>query len=359
MIQKYGLHRKPRLLLFLLFVLMLSILIMLTGNWAVIKAAELSSQSYHNKNAPMSAGTVTEYSIPASNSQPVGITSGPDGNLWFTESHGNNIGKMTTNGAVTEYPLPNAESEPEGITSGPDGNLWFTEFNSVYGNRIGKITTSGAITEYALPNADSEPEGITSGPDGNLWFTEFDGNRIGKITTGGQITEYTLPNAVSEPEGITSGPCGDSTQAECLWFTEYNYISQLGSGNIGRITTSGTITEYPLPTQYARANDITLGANGTLYFTEQVNHNNPTSVGVEARIGEVVTSGPVQLSELPPLPNGACIPNSITTGSDGNLWFTEYYQIGTITSGGTLLEYSLPKSDSLPDNITTGSDGNL
>ena len=55
------------------------------------------------------------------------------------------------------------------------------------------------------------------------------------------------------------------------------------------------------------------------------------------------------------------MPEAIVRGPDGNLWFTEYYQIGTITSGGTLIEYPLPTGSNsfLPDNITAGSDGNL
>ncbi|MGB8348346.1 MAG: Virginiamycin B lyase [Ktedonobacteraceae bacterium] len=351
-------RRIARVLLVLLSVLLVSLSITLISS----QVRGLSFLSHAAKSAPLSAGTVTEYPIPTPISEPVGIASGPDGNLWFTEGHGNNIGKITTSGQITEYALPHAESEPEGITSGPDGNLWFTEFSSVYGNRIGKITVSGQITEYTLPNSDSEPESIATGPDGNLWFTEFDGDRIGTITPSGTITEYTLPNADSEPEGITNGPCGDSTQADCLWFTEYGLVNtQTDSANIGRITTNGVITEYPLSTRYARANDITLGPNGTLYFTQQANNGSDTGASVQATIGQVTTAGQVQMSALPPLPNGGCIPNSITEGSDGNLWFTEYYQIGSMTPGGALIEYPLPTGSSsfLPDNIAAGSDGNL
>jgi streptogramin lyase len=58
---------------------------------------------------------------------PFGITAGPDGNLWFTEERGNQIGRITPAGTVTEFPIPNGNSQPAGITAGPDGNLWFTE----------------------------------------------------------------------------------------------------------------------------------------------------------------------------------------------------------------------------------------
>src|SRR5450432_1506095 len=70
---------------------------------------------------------------------------------------------------IMEYPIPTANSNPQGIATGPDGNLWFTEYT---GNKIGKITPSGVITEYPIPTANSSPYGIVTGPDGNLWFTE-------------------------------------------------------------------------------------------------------------------------------------------------------------------------------------------
>ena len=86
-------------------------------------------------------------------------------------------------GAITEFPLPTANSSPHNITSGPDGNLWFTESGA---SKIGWITPQGAITEFPLPfpGVGSDPSGITSGPDRNLWFTEYAGNQIGRITSG-------------------------------------------------------------------------------------------------------------------------------------------------------------------------------
>ncbi len=42
------------------------------------------------------AGIITEFSIPPAESDPVGITAGPDGNVWFTENRGDKIGRITT-----------------------------------------------------------------------------------------------------------------------------------------------------------------------------------------------------------------------------------------------------------------------
>ena len=80
---------------------------------------------------------------------------------------------------------------------------------------------------------------MVSGPDGALWFTENGNNQIGRITTAGDFTEYPIPTATSGPFGIASGPDG------ALWFTE-------NAGNkIGRIATDGTVTEFPVPTANA------------------------------------------------------------------------------------------------------------
>jgi sugar lactone lactonase YvrE len=88
------------------------------------------------------------------------------------------------NGTITEFPIPitssSPGSNPSGITAGPDGNLWFTE-SAV--NKIGRISPRGTITEFPVPTTGSGPDGITAGPNGNLWFTEYDGNKIGRITS--------------------------------------------------------------------------------------------------------------------------------------------------------------------------------
>jgi streptogramin lyase len=110
-----------------------------------------------------------------------GITTGPDGNLWFTETGDQQIARITPGGMITKFPLPAPKGEPWEITTGPDGNLWFTE---LFSNQIGRITPSGTITEFPVPTSVSGPEEITAGPDGNLWFTESNDNRIGRITTG-------------------------------------------------------------------------------------------------------------------------------------------------------------------------------
>jgi hypothetical protein len=54
---------------------------------------------------------------------------------------GNKIGRITTSGTITEFPLPTPRSAPQGVTSGPDGAIWFTEFNA---GKIGRLSIGSA-----------------------------------------------------------------------------------------------------------------------------------------------------------------------------------------------------------------------
>jgi streptogramin lyase len=219
------------------------------------------------------SGKIIEFAVPTANSGPFGITAGPDGNIWFTEAGftflggvtggGNKIGRITTAGSTTEFSIPTAGSFPVGITAGPDGNLWFIEAST--GN-IGRITTTGVVTEFPTTFTGFEgsfPFGtITAGSDGALWFVLSNGNvhnnNIGRITTAGAFTEFPVPTANSEPVGITAGPDGN------LWFIEFN------SNKIGRFspTPSHKLSEFPVPTADSEPLGITRGPDGNIWFTE-------------------------------------------------------------------------------------------
>src|SRR5260221_2207016 len=76
----------------------------------------------------------------------------------------------------SEFPIPTAGSSPNDITSGPDGNLWFTDASpGPNGNKIGRMSPSGAVTEFDITphTPDSGPANITRLPAGELWVTEI------------------------------------------------------------------------------------------------------------------------------------------------------------------------------------------
>jgi streptogramin lyase len=291
---------------------------------------------------------ITEYTLPG-RVYPNDIAAGPEGNVWFTAPVGvgiperadsasaGKIGRITPTGAITEYKLPYG-SDPYGITAGPDGNLWFTETIHRPPARlsaIGRITPTGTITEYPLPAgndfsplgelANGSPNRIAAGPDGNLWFTGW-GNQIGRITPTGTITQYPTSGG-----GIAAGPDGN------LWFTAYD--------KIGRITPSGAIAEYgSLP--ISSLGGIVTGADSNLWFAGG------------NMIGRITPSGTMTAYPLPTTAFGAWGPRGIAAGSDGNLWFPAFGEIVRITPAGIVTEYKLPYG-STPRRIAAGPDGNL
>jgi streptogramin lyase len=275
--------------------------------------------------------SVTEFPIATSGSLPDGITTGSDGNLWFVENVGNNIGRITPAGVITEFPIPTPGSHPREIAAGPDGNLWFTEGS---GNNVGRVTTSGSFTEFVIPTAGSFPSAITAGPDGNLWFTEQNGNKIGRISTAGVITEFLVPTAGGGPQGIAAGPDGN------LWFAERN------GNNIGRITTAGVITEFTIPTAGSGPDIIAAGLDGNLWFTEFNGH----------KIGRITPGGVItEFTAGAPQTN----PAGIASGPDGNLWYVEGNNVARITPSGVVSYFPIPTAGSAPARIEAGPDGSL
>jgi streptogramin lyase len=290
------------------------------------------------------APTVNEYPIsPGTNRGPIGVAAGPDGNVWFTESKGSplsppGIGSITPSGEVSEYRNVLLAGPAASITLGPDHNLWFTEPSS---HVIGRIAADGTITEFPIP-LTAKPEGIVAGPDGNLWYAQEAGHGgIGRISTSGKVTEFEAGLTTgSKPFGIAAGPDG------ALWFTES------GSGVIGRITTSGTITQYNSGLAGgSRPLGIAAGPDGALWFTE---------AGGQGAIGHITTSGTIAQYT-----SGLTVgsePWEIAAASDGNLYFTETKDpgaIGKITPSGTISQVAIPTANSKPEGIAAGPDGNV
>ena len=105
------------------------------------------------------------------------------------------------------------------------------------------------------------------------------------------------------------------------------------------------IVEYP--TTGAGPESIVSGPDGALWFTEP-----PAN-----KIGRITTQGVVTEYALAGNPG----PQVITTGADGNLWFTERIssKIGRMTPSGVVTEFPTLTPSAEPVGITAAGDGNL
>ena len=174
--------------------------------------------------------------------------------------------------------------------------------------------------------------------DDAAWFTETRAEQIGRVTESGSFTEYPLVSGVIASGWMTAEADGS------LWFA--------GEGNdIGRITPSGSVTSFPLngPSYAAIVEGITLGPDGNVWFT--------TIAANGSSVGYVTPGGAV--TEYQVASNVQAL-EGITAGPDGAMWFVNGSQntIDRITTGGALTEFQMPSNSTL-EEITTGPDGRL
>ena len=205
---------------------------------------------------------------------------------------------------------------------------------------MARITPGAVITEFLAGFPTGSPRGIVTGPDGNLWVAMAGGGgAIGKVTKTGVVTEFPVPT-VGDPNDIAVGPDNN------LWYVDP------AADVVGRITPTGSITEFTAGLTNASAPSyITRGPDGALWFTE-------TDAG---RIGRITTAGVI--TEYSSGISGSSKPADIVAGPDGNLWFTENADpgaIGRITPNGDVTEFTTGlTTNSHPVGIAAGPDGNL
>ncbi len=222
-------------------------------------------------------GTYAAYTIPFTLVGAAGadfaassLIPGPDGALWFTTRQ--SVGRVTTSGSVTLYSVPGAMTNlnattADNIVVASDGALWFPGYTGSgpsaglkTGSYIGRVTTAGVFKTYPVQpsfpschSGDTVPSfQVASGPDGAIWFPLY--KKLGRITTNGDITYFPVPDLLGS--WIASGPDG------AVWFTTASAAfvasgpcpnavvcgtDETGCfGNLTRMTPDGKVTEYPI-----------------------------------------------------------------------------------------------------------------
>lgn len=351
---------------------------------AILAFAVLSGVASGATVVELTGGVTPGFSA---NMQPNAITTGPDGNIWFTESAGSGgVARVNPNGSVTELiggvtPGLSANMLPNQITTGPDGNIWFTESADPGG--VARVNSDGTVTEFrggatAGFSANAGPEGIATGPDGNIWFTEpflGEGQCSGGLGECGGLARLNGDGTVSQFEAghnlpgmtpytyansITAGPDGN------LWFTEPNLIrNNVIVTGVGRLNLGfATVTEFPAGTTpgftlYAQPQSITSGSGGHVWFSE---------LGGDGGIAEVNGDGSVtEFGDGTPGYVCCAHPNGIAQGSDGNMWFTQSVNpglVGRLNHDGSITELTAGSTvgfsaNGHPNGIVTGPDGNV
>jgi virginiamycin B lyase len=269
----------------------------------------------------------TEYKLPEF-SVPNGITTGPDGAVWVTDSSLGQIYRISVKGRIRTYELGEM---PTGITTAY-GSMWVADDG---GDALHRVETDGSSTRIPLRDG-SFPTAIVKGADGAMWFLETRGDAIGRLALDGTITEYPIPTPGTYPAELVLGSDGALYFGEAL------------AGKVGRVTTDGTITEYTMPGDQAMPGAIVSAPDGSLYVSDR---NNNT-------IDRMTTAG--EFTDSFELPRENADPGFMIAGPDGSLYISEHMTgvISKMSYDGTFTKkYRIPGG--YPDALTAGPDGAL
>jgi len=152
---------------------------------------------------------------------------------------------MTTNGAVLEYKAQ-MQGFQNGMTSGPDGAIWFAQG---YPNAVGRVTTTGVVSTVPLSAPNALGGSLTVGPDDKIWVTEGLAGALGRLSaiggTGDSITAthgVQFSGAVAVFVDGTPVATTSNFTASISWGDGTNSAGTVTGSTGGPFTVSGTHT---------------------------------------------------------------------------------------------------------------------
>jgi streptogramin lyase len=175
------------------------------------------------------------------------------------------------------------------IAPGADGNIWVSD-----GSSIEKVSTSGQVlATYPVSGAAD----LSSGLYGRIWFGAGSG-QIGRISSTGHVTMFTVPSDCGSP---MPGP--------------YRQIWMRCGDSAGRLKiATGDVDTFALP--HGTQTHLVLGPDGNMWFGD-LN-------GTVYQVGRIKPSGTgIKLFNLGSPPSYECTIgfDDITSGPGSRLWF--------------------------------------
>jgi virginiamycin B lyase len=106
-----------------------------------------------------------------------------DNTIFFTDYKDGNLGKIDISiGASTLFSSPGGpESDPEGLTSSPDGMLWYAESGLDPNAFIRFNPATSTFAKVSIPAGGGTVSNVVAAPDGRVFFTSRDVDKVGVV----------------------------------------------------------------------------------------------------------------------------------------------------------------------------------
>lgn len=287
-----------------------------------------------------SRATARLFNVPTANAGLQDIVAGPDGALWFTETKGHKLGRISTSGQITEYPIPSEglDGPEQLVVSG--GQLWFL-------NDSGEFVVRASPTDPGNPvvvrQSSTWAQRLAPAGNGGVWFSTWPDDDVLLLdpTSGAEqpYAQDTMDD--SYPATFAAGAAGS------VWMTQHDddrdYIRSLSpDGQPGSIALPQLDPTWDVTS-------IAYDGHTTMWFTEYA----PASWALPPRGGAVGWIDGNLAAHVVDLHNDWA-PQSITPGPDGAMWFSEKDGIGRISTTGRVSHFSIKPYQ--PDRIVAGPD---
>jgi streptogramin lyase len=162
----------------------------------------------------------TEYTLPVG-WRPSALALGGDKALWTVNAAAPEVARKPPTGSTITYPPPSSSkgTRYSDIATGPDGNLWISQSDGPFIDKLEAEASNPRYKRFELPIKGGIST-ISKGPHHDIWFAA--GGRIGSMDTKGR--SFGAPacavHSCARVEALAEGPGG------ALWFA--------AGGTIGR-----------------------------------------------------------------------------------------------------------------------------
>jgi virginiamycin B lyase len=206
---------------------------------------------------------------------------------------------------------------------------------------------AATVQLFNVPSADSGLHHIVAGPDGALWFTERKAGNVGRITTAGQISEYPIPNNASGLDD--TGPDEIVASGGAVWF-----LTDIGE-SVYRVTLGASPSAaVAYQDQLYNAANLAPSDDGGVWLMEAHGDGNDADGDALMRVnpdGSAVTYPSTHLNDL----------YAIALAPDGAAWYNDGGSyLKRVNDAGSQLNVPLPQPPSSVmevSSIAFGADG--
>jgi virginiamycin B lyase len=260
----------------------------------------------------------SEYPMLVKTDIPTAIDVAPNGAVWFTIEFSDAIG-VFQDGKIRRIRKKDQNMEALGLASDGAGGAWITDTTA---RAISRVSADGEVRSFLLPTPIVRLGRLALAPDGAVWFADTLMASVTRLQNGA-FTPHSVGQQGATPYGIALDRSGD------VWTTLQ------GSDELGRISSSGELTTFDVPTRNSGLGDLTTDQSGAVWFLES--RANKIGRFAEGRFAEF---------EVPTPSAGLA---SLAAAPDGSVWFTELSvgKLGRIKNG-QFSEFNLPRAGSRP-----------